>query len=46
MIVTGSNKKDLNCVSGPYNLFYTKQKYCDMLDNYSWSEKLEYEKSV
>ena len=40
IIVTDDNEKKLNWDLGYYILFYTKQKYCDILDNYFRSENL------
>ena len=42
--VNYSKKKNLNWDLDSYTLFYTKRKYCYILDNYSRSEKLEYVK--
>ena len=44
--VTDSNEKNMNWDSGSCIFFCKKWKYFDMLDNYAYSEKLGYEKSV
>ena len=41
-ITTVGKKKNMNWDSVYYILFDTKQKYCDMLESYATSEKLEY----
>ena len=39
--VSNSNENNLKSDLGFCILFYTEQKYCDILDNYAWSKNLE-----
>ena len=41
MVVTDSNEMNMNSDLDSCMIFYTEQKYCDKLDHYAQSEKLE-----